>query len=119
MAADAPVPIAEFAAAGALPFPLPSQPLDLETTRGAAPAGVQAPIEPLETIPYSDRIRGRIAERLIWMLAGVILLAFATFWRATPAAAPGELQDFLAILFGPLVALVSAAVGYYFGGKAG
>ncbi|HEX9668151.1 MAG TPA: hypothetical protein VGC93_01590 [Thermoanaerobaculia bacterium] len=53
------------------------------------------------------------------MLAAVILLAFATFWRAAPTPAASELQDFLAVLFGPLVALVSAAVGYYFGGKAG
>lgn len=94
--------------------------VDLETTRAGAPrAGGAAPFPPLETVPYSDRIRGQIAERLIWMLAAVILLAFATFWRATPAPAAGELQDFLAVLFGPLVALVSAAVGYYFGGKAG
>ncbi|HEX5760737.1 MAG TPA: hypothetical protein VF121_16230 [Thermoanaerobaculia bacterium] len=92
--------------------------VDLESA-GALRTPDAAPLPPLETVPYSDRIRGRIAERLIWMLAAVILLAFATFWRATPAAAPGELQDFLAVLFGPLVALVSAAVGYYFGGKAG
>ena len=51
------------------------------------------------------------------MLAAVILLAFATYWRANPD--PAQLQEFLAVLFGPLIALVSAAVGYYFGGKAG
>lgn len=97
----------------------PSAPtLDLEINRGGA-SGPAATLPTLETVPYSDRIRGKIAERLIWMLAAVILLAFATFWRAAPTPAPSELQDFLAVLFGPLVALVSAAVGYYFGGKAG
>lgn len=92
--------------------------IDLEATPSSGHSFAPAsPFPPLETVPYSDRIRGKIAERLLWMLAAVILLAFATYWRANPAA--DELQEFLSILFGPLIALVSAAVGYYFGGKAG
>jgi hypothetical protein len=92
--------------------------IDLEATPVSGhPFAPPPPFPPLETVPYSDRIRGKIAERLIWMLAAVILLAFATYWRANPD--PAMLQEFLAVLFGPLIALVSAAVGYYFGGKAG
>jgi hypothetical protein len=100
----------------------PARPaLDLEAGEPAlAGAGVAAPpLPPLETVPYEHRVRGRIAERLIWLLVAVVGLAFASFWRISPPPAAGELKELLAVLFGPLVALVAAAVGYYFGGKSG
>lgn len=114
MTAGAPNPSPQPAAGASVqPFSI-----DLEATPVPGQSFTPPPpFPPLETVPYSDRIRGKIAERLIWMLAGVILLAFATYWRANPD--PAQLQEFLAVLFGPLIALVSAAVGYYFGGKAG
>jgi hypothetical protein len=117
------------AAAGAFPVAVapggdaaraPAAPLDLETGGGGPrePGAPAPPLLPLETIPYTDRVRGRIAERLIWLLCGVVLFAFASLWRIEPPPAAADLKELLTVLFGPLVALVAAAVGYYFGGKA-
>ncbi len=107
-------------AAGAVPVAAGPPALDLEAGGGepGRAGGRPLSLPPLETIPYTDRVRGRIAERLIWLLTGVVVLAFASLWRIEPAPGAGELKELLTVLFGPLVALVAAAVGYYFGGKA-
>src|SRR5689334_4084676 len=87
--------------------------VDLGSAEGSEP-------EP-QTIPYDpsrdrESIRGWIALSLIGLLALVTIASFAFMWRH-----PGnskELHDLLEVLYGPLIALVGAATGYYFGAHA-
>ena len=61
-----------------------------------------------------EGIRGRLAMGLLLLLAGTILFGFATVgfdW-----ATPDETKDLVALLITPLVGLVGAATGFYFGG---
>jgi len=64
--------------------------------------------------PQRELIRGKIALRLLWMLAGVLLLAFISMWFKMDTDA---LRTVLTIIFGPLVTLVSAATGFYYGSR--
>lgn len=73
---------------------------------------------PFETRPYDpaparENVRGWIAQALICILGGTILVSFVFLWLHADKSK--ELHDFLAVIFGPLVALVGAATGYYFG----
>ena len=49
------------------------------------------------------------------LLAVIILFAFITLW--TFSSTFGDLEKLLTIVFGPVIALVGTAIGYYFGGK--
>lgn len=87
--------------------------IDLE--EGTEPDFDAALPEP-QTVPYApDRVRAQVARALIVILAVVILFSFLTLWMSSPDTA--DLEKLLTIIFGPLIALVSGAVGYYFGGK--
>jgi hypothetical protein len=68
---------------------------------------------------HSDKIRGRIAAALIGLVTLVILASFVTLWAGSvfKSLKYENLKDLLTIIFGPLIALASAAIGYYFGGK--
>jgi hypothetical protein len=55
---------------------------------------------------------------LLWMLAGVLLLAFISIWLSKLLEIDIEmLRTVLTIIFGPLVTLVSAATGFYYGSR--
>jgi hypothetical protein len=58
-------------------------------------------------------MRGRIALALIGLLSFVFLLAFVGL--LTRRISVHDLKE-LVIFLGPLIALVSMAVGFYFGG---
>ena len=58
---------------------------------------------------------GRIAVLLLALLAGTILGIFLLLWLGT-IDVPGA-KEFLAVLVSPLVGLVGAATGFYYGGK--
>lgn len=88
-------------------------------------ASTQPPpaVEPSRNVPEGERfdpepqrelIRGKIALRLLWMLAGVLLLAFISMWFKMDTE---TLRTVLTIIFGPLVTLVSAATGFYYGSR--
>ena len=62
-----------------------------------------------------EKVRGLIAQALIVLLAVIILFAFITLW--TYSSTFGDLEKLLTIVFGPVIALVGTAIGYYFGGK--
>ena len=64
--------------------------------------------------PDRDReiVRGKIALYLLYMLAGVLLLAFISMWWGIKE---DVLRTVLTIIVGPLVTLVSAATGFYYG----
>jgi hypothetical protein len=62
-----------------------------------------------------EGLRGRLAMGLVMTFAGTIILSFGMV-----AYNPGRLDAVTAILdavLGPLVALVGAATGYYFGSR--
>jgi hypothetical protein len=60
-----------------------------------------------------ETARATIAYILLAMLGAVILLSFFLLW-AKPYHSE-KLHALLQLLFGPLIALVGAATGYYFG----
>lgn len=61
-----------------------------------------------------EYIRGQIAQTLLWMLAGVLALTFISMWVGKDAEV---LKTVLTIMFAPLVTLVSAATGFYYGSR--
>jgi hypothetical protein len=69
---------------------------------------------PFDPEPQREFIRGKIALWLLCMLAGVLLLAFISMWLKMDTEA---LRTVLTIIFGPLVTLVSAATGFYYGSR--
>lgn len=78
-------------------------------------------IEP-ETRPYSvararENVRGTIALGLIGLLSVVVLFSLLLIWVHPDRSK--ELHNLLVLVFGPLIALVGSATGYYFGSKAG
>ena len=72
------------------------------------------PTVPYDPEPQRELMRGRIALWLLGMLAGVLLLAFISMWLKMETEA---LRTVLTIIFGPLVTLVSAATGFYYGSR--
>ena len=109
---------------GINPSPLAEDSVDLS---GETPSVVEqesiptppstAPV-PYDPEPDREVIRGKIALRLLWMLAGVLLLAFISIWLSKWLGMDIEtLRTVLTIIFGPLVTLVSAATGFYYGSR--
>jgi len=90
--------------------------LDLEEGKGPPEGGI-VDVPALETIPPDDKVRAQVARALVAILAIVVFFSFLTMWMFSPPPKVQELEKLLTIIFGPLVALVSGAVGYYFGGK--
>jgi hypothetical protein len=66
-----------------------------------------------------EQVRAQVARTLVAILAVVIFFSFLTLWMVSPPPGLADLEKILTIIFGPLIALVSGAVGYYFGGKSG
>lgn len=71
------------------------------------------------TVPYNidrhrESTRGLIALILVGLLAAVLLVAMAGL--ISGHAEMKDLKELLTIILGPLVALVGAATGFYFGG---
>ncbi len=77
--------------------------------------GLQPPeLRPFDPEPQRERLRGWIAVWLLAMFALVLLCSFISLW----AGIDGEkLRTVLTILVGPLIALVSAATGFYYGSR--
>ena len=92
---------------------------ELDLTEEKATEGDGSVLEP-STVPYNsdedrERIRGLVALVLIGLLAAVVVGSFIGL--ATGTIEMKDLKELLTILFGPLIALVGAATGFYFGGK--
>ena len=92
---------------------LTEEPIDLSAQKPSA-VYPQPPTAPYNPEPQRERMRGWIALGLLGMLAGVLLLTFISMWVGMKAEV---LQTVLTIIFGPLVALVSAATGFYYGSR--
>ena len=88
------------------------QPTNYDSLESADPL-----LESFNISKAQEKVRGRIAQGLIVMLAIVILLAFISLWHYRSSFA--DLEKLMTIIFGPVIALVGTAIGYYFGGKVG
>jgi len=86
------------------------QPEDYDQLESAGP-----PQKPYNFAKKQEKVRGLIAQGLIVMLAIIILLAFISLWYFGSSFA--DLEKLMTIIFGPVIALVGTAIGYYFGGK--
>lgn len=80
--------------------------------------GVEPPSDegPWNQERQREGVRGRLSQHLLWLLtglvaSGILLLALARYTQV-PAA---ELRSFFEVVFIPVVTLVSAATGFYFG----
>jgi len=74
----------------------------------------------LAAVPYNpektrENYRGIIALILIGLMSTLIAASFALFWIHPDRSK--DLQQFFSLIFGPVVALVGAATGYYFGSQ--
>ena len=78
---------------------------------------VPLPETPLPYNPEKTRenYRGVIALILIALMAAIIAVSFALLWLHPDRNK--DLQQFFSIVYGPVVALVGAATGYYFGSQ--
>jgi hypothetical protein len=87
---------------------------DLTGEEPLAPGLLTPVLIPFNPEPQRERLRGWIAIGLLGMLALVLLCSFVSLWLKIDNE---SLRNVLTILVGPLVALVSAATGFYYGSR--
>jgi len=79
------------------------------------------PVDLRDYDPAEDRekVRGRIAQTLVWLLVGVVGASLlAGIWlSASPEGKIETLKVVLELVLTPLVGLVGAVTGFYFGEK--
>lgn len=95
-----------------------------EESDASPPSPSPAPVEVQDYDPAEDRekVRGRIAQTLVWLLVGVVgVSVLAGIWLASKAEGGNieTLKMVLELVLTPLVGLVGAVTGFYFGAKAG
>jgi hypothetical protein len=101
--------------------PPATEELDLTTRpeEKEASRGLNQPEErPYDPAPERERKRGLIALVLVSALCGIIVMAFAfVFVRPMTPENVEALKSVLALIFAPIVGLVGAVTGFYFGEK--
>lgn len=80
---------------------------------GPSPAYDVKAYDPTKT---RENFRGVIALGLIALMAITVFFSLLLVWVHPDRTK--ELHDLLALVFGPLIALVGTATGYYFGSQA-
>lgn len=96
------------------PAPGPRPQLDL--TQEPPPKRIPPPLVLGGRIALQREVmRGILAMSLLVLLAFVMLGTFVMAWRSSDAAVPEKLLE---RMLSPLVVLVSAATGFYFGSEA-
>lgn len=94
-----------------------SNSIDLSTDQETAAREVKNPeLRPYDSRPHEDKARRNIAYFLIGILA-IVIVGEMMMFALIDSKNLGELKDFFSIIMGPLIALVSAATGFYFAGK--
>jgi hypothetical protein len=94
--------------------PESAPPLVLSEERPPPAGGLPQPsVVPLEQ--QRETLRGRIAAALLGILAFIVVAAFLTIWFDW--ADDGELTDLLTLIFAPVLGLVGAVTGFYYGEK--
>jgi hypothetical protein len=100
-----------------------SAPVELDLTARPGEAGTTGDLirpeeKPYDPAPEREKKRGIIALILVSALCGIIVLAFAYVFVAPAAGTSLEvLKTVLEIIFAPIVGLVGAVTGFYFGEK--
>jgi hypothetical protein len=96
--------------------------LDLTTRaeeKEASPGLSNVPLVPWDPGPDREKKRGHIANVLIYVLAGMVVLSFVyifvELWIGKSEI--DNLKAMLEILFAPIIGLVGAVTGFYFGEK--
>ncbi len=88
-----------------------------ELTEEEPPQGLTPPeTRPYDPEPEREKKRGQIALILILLLVGIVFGSFVTLsfgW-----VKPDALEKLLTVVFAPIVGLVGAVTGFYYGGKA-
>jgi hypothetical protein len=101
--------------------PVPEAAVLLSPAADVEDFGLAAAVRlPPTTVPYDpdktrENYRGLIAMILISVMSTLIAASFALFWIHPDRSK--DLQQFFSLIFGPVVALVGAATGYYFGSQ--
>ena len=72
-------------------------------------------IEPYDPRPQEDSARRRIAYILLGLLGFILIWALSTVTFSPDKA--DKIVDVLQLILSPMIALVSAATGFYFGSK--
>jgi hypothetical protein len=91
------------------------EPVQIDLSQESVPERiVQQQRVPFDPEPQRERLRGWIAISLLGMLAFVLLCSFVSMWIGIDKEL---LQTVLTIIVGPLIALVSAATGFYYGSR--
>jgi hypothetical protein len=92
-------------------------PEELDLTDETVPASTEADkppdAKPYDLVKERESMRGRVAGALLVILAFIVIGAFFSLWFNW--AKEEELKTVLTILFGPVIGLVGAATGFYFG----
>jgi hypothetical protein len=96
--------------------PPPGQlpPVDLTESEPPSSAGL-APLAVAPIPLQREQRRGQIALLLVALLIAVILISFIMLWLL-PADRFDGLMELLQILFAPIIGLVGAVTGFYYGG---
>jgi len=79
----------------------------------SAPPPSVSPGPEYDPAQHREWVRGFLAGALLFILFFVVVAAFATIWFGK--GANGALSDLMKLIFAPLVALVGAATGFYYG----
>lgn len=85
----------------------------------AAPSLTAVPLKRFDPDEFRDQARKKITYWLLFLLTLLFVGAFATLFLLEDKVTFDHLKGLLEILLGPLVALVSAATGFYFGAQSG
>lgn len=86
------------------------------------PLEVSPPLLTTTSVPYDpsedrERKRGQTALSLVGLLAGIAVFSLIFAMVAATKEREDALKAVLELLFGPIVGLVGAVTGFYFGAK--
>lgn len=88
--------------------------LTTEEAEGALPE--EAPVFELSPLERRERTRERLALILVLVLAGLVIVSvIAALLAHDDPERLGQLKDILSMILGPIVGLVGAVTGFYFG----
>jgi hypothetical protein len=91
---------------------------EADTDPNVAPSRLEAPtLEPYDPDPVRDQARKNITYWMLALLTTLFVAAFVSMFLLEPSPTFDQLKSLIEILLGPLVALVSAATGFYFGAQ--
>lgn len=103
-------------AAGAVQRPAePVETLDATVPIDAEPPGIESPKEVYDPEKTRDLARANITYWLLALFTLLVVFAFGSLYAIEGRPTFEHLKSLVELLLGPLVALVSAATGFYFG----